>query len=294
MKPGLRVRMGEALKEEFRRNDCAGHVKEFGECIGIVEGLVDYNNEGDEPYDPLKRGPEVNVRWQPSGLRYGYHPDFLKVVNMIIAVDGPAASGKGTLARKIADHYGLRFLDTGALYRATARDILAAGHKLDDVDSAVNAAKNIAPDSLDDPRLREPDIGEAASLVAPIPQVRAALLDYQRRFARRAPGAVLDGRDIGTIVCPDADVKLFIRADVRVRAHRRFLELAANGSSVTEEEVLHDLEKRDERDRQRQTSPLVAAADAHLLDTTNLDIESSCRAAIGLIDAALEAGGKAD
>ena len=293
MKTGLRVRMREALKEKFRQNDCADHVEEFGECIGIVEGLVDYN-EGDEHHDPRKRGPEVNVRWQPSGLRYGYHPDFLKVVNMIIAVDGPAASGKGTLARKIADHYGVPFLDTGALYRATARDILAAGHELDDVDCAVDAAKNIDPDSLDDPRLREPGIGEAASLVAPIPQVRAALLDYQRRFAGKAPGAVLDGRDIGTIVCPDADVKLFIKADVRVRAHRRFLELAANGLSVSEEEVLRDLEKRDERDRSRDSSPLKKAGDAHLLDTTNLDIESSCRAALTIIEAALGRGGKTD
>ena len=134
---------------------------------------------------------------------------------MIIAVDGPAASGKGTLARKIAGHYDMLYLDTGSLYRATARDLLAGGHELDNVGEAVKAAQNIDPASLDDMKLREPGIGEAASLVAPIPQVRAALLEYQRRFAADPKGAVLDGRDIGTVVCPDADVKLFIKAEVR-------------------------------------------------------------------------------
>jgi cytidylate kinase len=213
---------------------------------------------------------------------------------MIIAVDGPAASGKGTLAKKIAGHFNLPFLDTGALYRATARDLLAAGADLGNIEEAVRAAQNIDPGSLDDPLLREPGIGEAASKVAPIPEVRAALLQFQRRFALEPAGAVLDGRDIGTVVCPDADVKLFIKADTRVRAHRRFLELAANGLAVTEHQVFEDLEKRDERDRSRDASPLIAASDAHLLDTTNLDIESSYRAAIGVIEAVLGTGGKTD
>ncbi len=213
---------------------------------------------------------------------------------MIIAVDGPAASGKGTLARKIAGHFGLPYLDTGSLYRATARDLLAAGHDLENVAAAVRAAQNIDPASLGDPKLREPGIGEAASLVAPIPQVRATLLAYQRRFCEGAKGAVLDGRDIGTVVCPDADVKLFIKADTSVRARRRFLELAANGLTITQAQVLADLQKRDERDRSRDSSPLVKAHDAHLLDTTNLDIESSYKAAIELIERAYGDGGKMD
>ncbi len=210
----------------------------------------------------------------------------------VIAIDGPAASGKGTLARNIAAHYQMEFLDTGALYRATARDLLAAGGDLRDIEQAVKAAQNIDADSLDDPHLRDPGIGEAASKVAPIPQVRAALLDYQRRFAQCPQGAVLDGRDIGTIVCPDAQVKLFIKAAVEVRARRRFLELQKNGLEISEHQVLEDLKKRDTRDRTRDSSPLVAAKDAHLLDTTNLDIEGSCRAAIRLIEAILGEGGK--
>ena len=146
--------------------------------------------------------------------------------------------------------------------------------------------------SLDDMKLREPGIGEAASLVAPIPQVRAALLEYQRRFAADPKGAVLDGRDIGTVVCPNADVKLFIKAETEIRARRRFLELQANGLMITQAQVLADLEKRDERDRSRDSSPLIKAPDAHLLDTTKLDIESSYRAAIELIERALGDGGK--
>ncbi len=210
----------------------------------------------------------------------------------VIAIDGPAASGKGTLAKRIAAHYQMKFLDTGALYRATARDLLAAGGDLQDVEMAVKAACNIDAQTLDDPCLRDPGIGEAASKVAPIPQVRAALLDYQRRFAQSPNGAVLDGRDIGTVVCPHADVKLFIKADVEVRAARRFLELSQNGLEISAQKVLDDLKARDARDRDRASCPLVAAADAHLLDTTNLDIEGSCSAAIRLIDAVLGGGGK--
>lgn len=293
MKAGLRVKMNEACIAELLDSGSAAHVEEFGDCMGIVEGLLDYN-AGGQSHDPATLGPEVNVRWQPSAHRYGYHPGHLQVVNMIIAVDGPAASGKGTLAKKIARHFDVPYLDTGALYRATARDVLAAGLDLGNVHQVVQAAQNINPDSLNDPKLREPGIGEAASLVAPIPEVRATLLEYQRHFAATQKGAVLDGRDIGTVVCPDADVKLFIKADTRVRAHRRYLELVANGVSITEQQVFDDLETRDERDRSREASPLVAAADAHLLDTTKLDIESSYRAAVELIEAVFGADGKMD
>ena len=215
-------------------------------------------------------------------------------MSWVIAIDGPAASGKGTLAKRIAAHYKMAFLDTGALYRATARDLLAGGGKLDDVEQAVRAARNIDAATLNDPRLRDPAIGEAASKVDPIAQVRAALLDYQRRFAKRPEGAVLDGRDIGTVVCPDAHVKLFILADVEVRARRRFLELQGKGLEISEAQVLLDLKKRDARDRDRDSAPLVAAPDAHLLDTTKLDIERACRAAIELIEASPRVGGKTD
>ena len=185
-------------------------------------------------------------------------------------------------------------MDTGALYRATARDLLAVGCALDNIEEAVKAAKNISPDSLDDPKLREPGIGEAASIVAPLPEVREALLQYQLRFAADPKGAVLDGRDIGTMICPKADVKLFILADTRVRAKRRYKELVKNGLEVTQQQVLQDLEKRDERDRCRESSPLVAAPDAHLLDTTNLDIEGSYRAALKIIEAVRGHGGTMD
>jgi len=215
-------------------------------------------------------------------------------MNRVIAIDGPAASGKGTLAKRMAAHYQMEFLDTGALYRATARDLLVAGGDLGDVERAVHAAQNIDAATLDDPHLRDPGIGEAASKVAPIPQVRAALLDYQRRFVQHPDGAVLDGRDIGTVVCPDATVKLFIKADVEVRAKRRFLELSQNGLEVSARQVLEDLIERDARDCGRASSPLVAAPDAYLLDTTNLDIEGSCSAAIKLIDAVFGGGGKTD
>ena len=143
---------------------------------------------------------------------------------MIIAVDGPAASGKGTLARKLAKHFGYHYLDTGSLYRAVARDVLARGFRLDDTWAAVSLARSLDPASLDDEGLRAPGVGEAASRVAGIPEVRAALLQYQRDFSRKPPGSVLDGRDIGTVVCPDADAKLFVTATLEERARRRFLE----------------------------------------------------------------------
>jgi CMP/dCMP kinase len=202
---------------------------------------------------------------------------------MIIAIDGPAASGKGTLAKRIAAHFGLHHLDTGLLYRAVARDVRRLGGALDDTEQAAAAARALDPAGLDDPGLRKPDAGEAASIVARIPQVRAALLEFQRSFARRAPGAVLDGRDIGTAVCPDADVKIYVTASPEVRAERRYLEMKGRGEPATYEEVLADIRRRDQRDASRDTAPMRPATDAFLLDTSNLDIEAAFDTAVGVI-----------
>ena len=204
---------------------------------------------------------------------------------MIIAIDGPAASGKGTLARRLAAHFGLAFLDTGSLYRAVARDIRHAGGALDDAKTAARAARNLDATTLGDPGLRDPGVGDAASIVAKIPEVRAALLDFQRDFARQEPGAVLDGRDIGTVVLPDADFKIFVIADTQVRAKRRFIEMQAKGEPVTYEGVLEVIRRRDERDTNRDAAPLKPAADALLLDTSALDVAQSFTAALALIEA---------
>jgi len=212
---------------------------------------------------------------------------------MIIAIDGPAASGKGTLAKRIAVHYRLRHLDTGALYRAVARDTLAEGGDLTDASAAAIAASRLDVATLGDPALRLAGLGEAASVVARHPDVRAVLLTYQRTFAQGGSGAVIDGRDIGTVICPDADVKLFVTATPEERARRRFLELSQNGVEIGEQEVLADIQARDERDRTRGASPLRQAEDAALLDTTNLDIDAAFRAAIDLIEAAMGHAGRA-
>jgi len=202
---------------------------------------------------------------------------------MIIAIDGPAASGKGTLAKKIAAHLGYQALDTGLLYRAVARDLLASDRSLEDEAAAGWAAKSLDPTTLDDPGLRLPGVGEAASVVAKFPSVRTALLDLQRDFAAQEPGAVLDGRDIGTVVCPDADIKIFVTAHVAVRARRRYDELKARGEPVTYERVLETIKSRDARDASRADAPMIIAGDALLLDTTDLDIEAAFDAAVGLI-----------
>jgi cytidylate kinase len=202
---------------------------------------------------------------------------------MIIAIDGPAASGKGTLARRIAERFGLNHLDTGLLYRAVARDVRRRGGGLDDRAAVIAAAKALDPATLDDPDLRSPGAGEAASIVARLQEVRAAILDYQRAFARRQPGAVLDGRDIGTIVCPDADVKIYVTASPEVRAERRYLELQGRGEPATYAAVLADIRRRDERDAVREVSPMRPAADAFLLDTSNLAIEAAFDTAVGVI-----------
>jgi CMP/dCMP kinase len=202
---------------------------------------------------------------------------------MIIAIDGPAASGKGTLAKRIANHFGYPCLDTGLLYRAVARDLLAKAADLEDEYAAAGAARNLVFASLDDEGLRLPGVGDKASIVAKFPTVRAALLKFQRDFANRPPGAVLDGRDIGTVVCPDADVKLFVTADLAIRARRRFNEQTSRGEPVTYERIIDVIRGRDERDAGRADAPMKMAADALLLDTSKLDIDSAFDAAIGLI-----------
>lgn len=212
---------------------------------------------------------------------------------MIIAIDGPAASGKGTLAKRVAVHFGLRHLDTGALYRAVARDTLAEGGDLTNVSVAVIVAARLDATTLGDPALRTSGLGEAASVVASHPEVRAVLVEYQRNFATVAPGAVVDGRDIGTVICPEADAKLFVTATPEERAHRRFLELKERDSGIQEAVVLADIRSRDDRDRNRAVAPLVQAKDAALLDTTNLAIDAAFRAAIDLIEAAMGRAGRA-
>lgn len=203
---------------------------------------------------------------------------------MLIAMDGPAASGKGTLAKKLAQHYKLGHLDTGSLYRAVARDMIAGGKPLDDEQAAASMAQAIDPGSLEDPRLRTAEIGEAASHVAKLGQVRAALVEYQRKFAERPGGAIIEGRDIGTVVCPHADVKLFIEASTEVRATRRHKELIEAGHDITYEEIHAQIAARDTLDRTRKISPLLPAKNAHLLDTSDLGIEAAFEAAINLID----------
>ena len=212
---------------------------------------------------------------------------------MIIAIDGPAASGKGTLAKRIAAHFGYQCLDTGLLYRAVARDALANAIDLDDAAGAAGVAEALEVATLADPDLRTAEIGEAASRVARHPAVRTVLLAYQRTFASAAQGAVLDGRDIGTVICPSADVKLFVSATPEVRALRRFLELTGRGVDISQEAVLADIRARDERDSTRGTAPLVQAKDAVLLDTSNLDIDAAFRAALDLIEAAMSRAGRA-
>ena len=203
---------------------------------------------------------------------------------MIIAIDGPAASGKGTLARRLAAHYGLPHLDTGLLYRATAASLLHADKDLRDIDAAVAAARGLALTEFDEAQLRGARMGEAASIVAAIPQVRAALVLWQRNFAARPGGAVLDGRDIGTVICPDADVKIFVTASPAARAQRRALELAKRGEKVDYPGVLADIVKRDARDADRTDAPMRSAADATTLDTTRLDIESAFSAAVDIVE----------
>ncbi|HKJ61830.1 MAG TPA: (d)CMP kinase [Hyphomicrobiales bacterium] len=206
---------------------------------------------------------------------------------MIIAIDGPAASGKGTLAKRIAAHYGFDHLDTGLLYRAVARNMLRADENLYDAEIAARYANELDPSTMDETELRGGGIGEAASVIAQIPQVREALFMFQRRFAAERDDAVVEGRDIGTVIFPKAEVKLYITAHRSERAKRRFRELVERGEQTTEEDVYADLEKRDQRDQTRASAPLRIAEDALLLDTTELDIDASYFAAVRLIDTAI-------
>jgi cytidylate kinase len=204
---------------------------------------------------------------------------------MIIAIDGPAASGKGTLARRLASHFGLPHLDTGLLYRATALSLLDAGKNTQDIAAATEAARGLALTDFDEARLRSRSLGEAASVVAAIPAVRAALMDVQRHFAHRMQGAVVDGRDIGTVICPDADVKIFVTASTDTRARRRALELAGRGETVEYAAILDDIRRRDARDMGRDAAPLKAASDAIVLDTTDLDVDDVFKAALEIVAA---------
>ena len=211
---------------------------------------------------------------------------------VVIAVDGTAASGKGTLAKRLARHFGFAHLDSGSLYRLTALGVLRASGDPKNQADAVAAAGRIDPAQSDSPDIRQAPIAEAASVVAAIPAVRARLLQFQRNFAANPPGgakgAVIDGRDIGTVVCPGAAAKLFVDAQPEARAHRRRLELESLGQTVEEAAVLADIRNRDARDSQRAVAPLKPAADAALLDTTNLDIDAAFAAALALVRAKVE------
>ncbi|WP_294268758.1 (d)CMP kinase [uncultured Sphingomonas sp.] len=207
---------------------------------------------------------------------------------MIIAVDGPAASGKGTIARALARHYGLPHLDTGLLYRAVAATVRQM-HLDPTKEADAVAACSFDDGVLADPGLRDDETGKLASVVSAHPLVRAALLQRQKRFAQQPGGAILDGRDIGTVIAPDADAKLFVKASSQVRARRRHNELVKNGADVSFEQVLADIRARDERDSDRATAPLTQAADAAALDTSNLTIDAAVARAIQFVDAQVAA-----
>jgi len=204
--------------------------------------------------------------------------------SLVIAIDGTAASGKGTLARRLAGHYGLPHMDTGAIYRACAKRLLDAGGDPDDPAAAARAAAAVVPEDLDAPALRADAVAQAASKVSAVPGVRAALLDLQRDFAARPGGAVLDGRDIGTVVCPGADAKIFVTAETAVRARRRFEELRARGETVIYDAVLQDMEARDARDSRRKIAPLRPADDALVLDTSTLAPDAVFERARAFVD----------
>jgi len=205
---------------------------------------------------------------------------------MIIAIDGPAASGKGTLGKRLAAHYGFPHLDTGLIYRAVGKALLDAGRSPEDREAAIAAARALDPSRFDEIALKSDRVGNAASVIAVIPELRAALLSFQREFAAQKPGAVLDGRDIGTVIAPEAEVKIFVTASAEERARRRFKELQGRGESPDQVAILRDILERDARDASRAVAPFRAAPDAHLLDTTHLDIDAAIRAAVDIVEAA--------
>jgi cytidylate kinase len=226
----------------------------------------------------LSRAREIEAKSLLRGLE---PPPALRdtaAMSFTIAIDGPAAAGKGTIARAVAAHFGLPHLDTGLLYRAVGRHLLEG-------EQPVAAARALKPEELDEDALRTPEIAQAASKVAVIPEVRAALMDFQRVFARRQAGAVLDGRDIGTVICPEAEAKLFVTASAEVRAARRFAELVERGLDVKYEIVLEDVRARDERDMNRADAPLRPAKDAVHIDTSTMSIENAVAAAIAAVEA---------
>jgi cytidylate kinase len=206
---------------------------------------------------------------------------------MIIAIDGTLASGKGTIARRLSGWFGLPYMDTGQLYRATGVSALNQGIDFDDPDALAEVARTLDLNDFLEDALRTAEAGQAASKVAAVPAVRAALLDLQRAFAHQAKGAVLDGRDIGTVVCPDADVKLWVDASVETRATRRWKELTAKGETLSLEDMIAQLRERDERDRDRADAPMVAAADSVLIDTTHLTIDAAVDKARAAVEAVI-------
>ncbi|MED5549360.1 MAG: (d)CMP kinase [Pseudomonadota bacterium] len=203
---------------------------------------------------------------------------------MIIAVDGPLASGKGTIARALADHFGLPHLDTGSLYRATGLAVIEAGIDPDDAEACARLAAQLDLAAIDEDRIRTAEAGSMASRVAAIPQVREALFDLQRAFATQPGGAILDGRDIGTVICPDAEVKLFVTADAETRARRRWEELRAKGETLSFEAMLEQTRERDARDAERTDAPMKPADDATLLDTSSLSIDAAVATAIRIVE----------
>lgn len=205
-------------------------------------------------------------------------------MSFVIAIDGPAAAGKGTVSKAVAAHFGFAHLDTGLLYRVVGRVALEKVGPSLDKDQVIALATNVSEADLLRDDLRTAAVAQAASKVAVIPEVRAALVDFQRQFAARSGGAVLDGRDIGTVICPDADVKLFVTASAEVRAQRRFKELADRGEQTDFETVLADVEARDARDSERATAPLAAAQDAVVLDTSDMSIDAAVAAALAAVE----------
>ncbi|MDP9139047.1 MAG: (d)CMP kinase [Pseudomonadota bacterium] len=203
---------------------------------------------------------------------------------MIVAVDGPAASGKGTLARRLARHYGLGYLDTGAIYRSIALVVLGAGGDPHDGGDALAAARRFRTSMFEDSELRTEPVSRASSIVAAHPAVRAEVIGIQRQFAHTPPGAVLDGRDIGTVVCPEAEIKFYVTASPEERARRRTREFEARAETADFAAILREIRERDERDRSRPVAPMRPAPGAHLLDTTSLDIEAAFQAARRIID----------
>jgi cytidylate kinase len=203
---------------------------------------------------------------------------------MIIAIDGPLASGKGTLARALAAHFGLPHLDTGSIYRAVALSVLKSGKSPNDKEAAIGSAQNLDMSGIIDADLRTAEVGAGASIVAAIPEVRKALFDFQRKFASNPKGAVLDGRDIGTVICPDADFKFFITARPEIRAMRRLKELHAAGDNITLEELTKQIEERDYRDANRADAPLKPTETSIILDTSDMGIDEVIQKAVGIVN----------